>query len=428
MAADGTETAMGGVQTLFSAPISPGFPGSPAAPTPGSQALDSQAADSPPPGSPTPGSPTPGSPTPDASTTGAQTSPPPPPAGSNGTGAADSSSTSSSASPTCDTNKTGHYWTVELTVPPGAHTGLKSFIALAETEIQTAVDLLGRGATEPPPNVDDLMKPVVYESLGESITADQYEAALDKVETTQTALLTMDEKVMKTAIVVQAANDRTLRSIKTVVKDLNIKLAAVGSAKLKATQEVALMKAIAAAVEDVYEKVTAVADANADMAGDSSDSSDSDSDSSGSSSGSSDSGSGGLGQMLQSLASMVPMLAMAAAPVAQELLTQNKDKDKDQHTEGAQPQDAQAAPPEPPPHRAAPPRHRLPAPPGNQRPPHRRIRMRPDRLRPRRIRPWYRLARTSGDRPQGRRDRLRPVRTPKRSRMSTTRWTSRIRR
>ncbi|WP_330257079.1 hypothetical protein OG874_22420 [Nocardia sp. NBC_00565] len=216
---------------------------------------------------------------------------------------------------------------------------------MAETEIQTAVDLLGRGATEPPPNVDDLMKPVVYESLGESITADQYEAALDKVETTQTALLTMDEKVMKTAIVVQAANDRTLRSIKTVVKDLNIKLAAVGSAKLKATQEVALMKAIAAAVEDVYEKVTAVADANADMAGDSSDSSDSDSDSSGSSSGSSDSGSGGLGQMLQSLASMVPMLAMAAAPVAQELLTQNKDKDKDQHTEGAQPQDAQAAPP-----------------------------------------------------------------------------------
>ncbi|MGY4098683.1 hypothetical protein ACW2Q0_03835 [Nocardia sp. R16R-3T] len=253
------------------------------------------------------------------------------------------SSTSSATTTSSTTTKTGHYWTVELVRPPGARTGLKSFIALAEAEIQTAVDLLGRGLTDPPPNVDDLMKPVIYESLGQSMTADQYEAALTKVETKQTALLTMDKKVMKTAIVISAENDRTLRSIQSVVKDLNLKLTAVGSGKLKSAQEVALMKAIAAAVEDVYEKVTAVADANAEMAGDSSKS---DSNSAGSSANSSggDSGSGGLGSLVQGLMSMIPMAAMAVAPIAQELLKSHEDpnKDKDAHAQGAQPQGGQA--------------------------------------------------------------------------------------
>ncbi|MEV5840093.1 hypothetical protein [Nocardia sp. NPDC052112] len=253
------------------------------------------------------------------------------------------SSTSSATTTSSTTTKTGHYWTVQLVRPPGARAGLKSFIALAEAEIQTAVDLLGRGLTDPPPNVDDLMKPVIYESLGHSMTAEQYEAALTKVETKQTALITMDEKVMKTAIVVSAENDRTLRSIQTVVKDLNLKLEAVGSGKLKSAQEVALMKAIAAAVEDVYEKVTAVADSNAEMAGDSSDS-DSGNDSSDGSSSSGDSGSGGLGSLVQGLMSMIPMAAMAAAPIAQELLKSHEDpnKDKDAPADGTQPQDGQA--------------------------------------------------------------------------------------
>ncbi|WP_329411990.1 hypothetical protein OG563_06135 [Nocardia vinacea] len=262
------------------------------------------------------------------------------------------SGTSSATTTSSTTTKTGHYWTVELTdaSPPGASTGLKAFIALAEAEIQTAVDLLGRGTTEPPPNVDDLLQPVVYESLGQSMTADQYEAALTKVETKQSALLTMDEKVIKTAITVSAENDRTLRAIKTVVKDLKLKFAAVGKGKLKPAQEIALMKAIAAAVESVYEKVTAVADANADLAGDDSDSNSSSGNSSGSGGGSGD---GGLGSLIQGLASMVPMAAMAAAPVVQEVLSQQAEQQKEEQKKQEE-QQAQGAPAGTPPEGTAP--------------------------------------------------------------------------
>ncbi|MEU0507001.1 hypothetical protein [Nocardia sp. NPDC005998] len=225
---------------------------------------------------------------------------------------------------------------MELTPPPGASAGLKAFIAMAEEAIQTAVDLLGRGTPELPPKVDDLLRPMIYESIGDSLMKKQYEEALAKVQSRQTALLTYDTKVMKTSIVVAAGSDETLRAIKEIVAELQTKMKALGSGKLKPAREVALMKLVAEAIDLVYEKVEAVYQLNNDMAGDgNNDSGSSGSGSSGKSgSGSSGGGSGdgGLGQLV-SMLGMLPMMAMPLVAQLPQLLKQhdkNKDdKDKD---------------------------------------------------------------------------------------------------
>lgn len=195
------------------------------------------------------------------------------------------------ATPTTSKPKTGHYWTVELTPPPGGSAGLKAFIEMAEEAIQTAVDLLGRGTPELPPNVDDLLRPVIYESIGDSLMKEQYQEALSEVQSRQTALLTYDTKVMKTSIVVAAGSDETLRAIKAIVAELQAKLKAAGSGKLKPAQEVALMKLTAQAIELVYDKVEAVYQLNNDMAGNGNQGSGG----SGSGSGGGQSGAGGSG-------------------------------------------------------------------------------------------------------------------------------------
>ncbi|MGW4767784.1 hypothetical protein ACWEO2_07045 [Nocardia sp. NPDC004278] len=220
---------------------------------------------------------------------------------------------------------------MELTPPPGASAGLKAFIAMAEEAMQTAVDLLGRGTPELPPKVDDLLRPVIYESIGDSLMKKQYEEALAKVQSRQTALLTYDTKVMKTSIVVAAGSDETLRAIKGIVAELQTKMKALGSGKLKPAQEVALMKLVAEAIDLVYEKVEAVYQLNNDMAGDgNNDSGSSGSGSNGKSgSGSSGGGSGdgGLGQLV-SMLGMLPMMAMPLVSQLPQLLKQH-DKDKD---------------------------------------------------------------------------------------------------
>ncbi|WP_327100849.1 hypothetical protein OIE68_19870 [Nocardia vinacea] len=255
------------------------------------------------------------------------------------------------AATTASKAKTGHYWTVELTPPPGASAGLKAFIEMAEEAIQTAVDLLGRGTPELPPNVDDLLRPVIYESIGDSLMKEQYQEALAEVQSRQTALLTYDTKVMKTSIVVAAGSDETLRAIKAIVAELQAKLKAAGSGKLKPAQEVALMKIAAQAVELVYEKVEAVYQLNNDMAGSGNQGSDGSGSGSGSgqsgASGSGGGGDGGLGQLV-SMLGMLPMMAMPLISQLPELLKQpdkDKDKDKDGAQDGAQPGEPQAAAP-----------------------------------------------------------------------------------
>ncbi|WP_433202594.1 hypothetical protein ACQP1G_12550 [Nocardia sp. CA-107356] len=346
MAAELAGTAADTWQTLFGSPTAgnSAVPGTPFGPPPG-------APSGPPPGAPgsqpavdgstQPGGPPPGDPSGQPPGNGSG-QPPGAPGAAPATalfgkppGATDTTATTTSSKA-----KTGHYWTVKLTPPPGASAGLKAFIAMAEEAIQTAVDLLGRGTPDLPPKVDDLLRPVIYESIGDSLMKKQYQEALAKVQTRQTALLTYDTKVMKTSIVVAAGSDETLRAIKEIVAELQTKLKAAGSGKIKPAQEVALMKLVAEAIDLVYEKVEAVYQLNSDMAGDGNNGSGSSgsgsSGQSGSGSSGGGSGDGGLGQLV-SMLGMLPMMAMPlVAQLPQLLKPQDKDKDKDKDADGAQ--------------------------------------------------------------------------------------------
>ncbi|WP_454199647.1 hypothetical protein [Nocardia sp. Marseille-Q1738] len=161
-----------------------------------------------------------------------------------------------------------HFWLVDLHCPPGASEGLRAFIALADTAIQTAVDLLGRGMTTPPPKVDDLLEPAFYEALGKGKADEAYRKTIDKVEARQLQLLQMDNKVIKSSVTVAAEQVQALRSIKNIVADLNAKLKAAGNAKLKPAQELPLLKAVAAAVDAAYDQVTASTAAGAAVTAD----------------------------------------------------------------------------------------------------------------------------------------------------------------
>jgi hypothetical protein len=247
-----------------------------------------------------------------------------------------------------------HFWLVDLHCPAGASEGLRAFIALADTAIQTAVDLLGRGMTTPPPKVDDLLKPAIYETLGKGEADDEYRKTVDKVEARQLKLLQMDDQVVKTSVTVAAEQVQALRSIKTIVTELNTKLKAAGSAKLKPAQELPLLKAVAAAVEAVYDKVTAIADLNEDMAngkGKGNSNGGGQNSGGGTSAGSSGSGGGGDGG-LSSLLPMLAMLPMAAMPLISQIpeMMQKADEDKAKKAEenehkGAPGQPGQAPPP-----------------------------------------------------------------------------------
>ncbi|MGY1948442.1 hypothetical protein [Nocardia asiatica] len=242
-----------------------------------------------------------------------------------------------------------HFWLVDLHCPPGASEGLRAFIALADTAIQTAVDLLGRGMTTPPPKVDDLLKPAIYETLGKGEADDEYRKTIDKVEARQLKLLQMDDKVVKTSVTVAAEQVQALRSIKTIVTELNTKLKAAGSAKLKPAQELPLLKAVAAAVEAVYDKVTAIADLNEDMAnGGGKGNAGGGGQSNGGGAAGGGSGGGGDGG-LSSLLPMLAMLPMAAMPLVSQIpeMLQKAEEDKADKAEQNQNkgQPVQAPPP-----------------------------------------------------------------------------------
>lgn len=234
----------------------------------------------------------------------------------------------SAASSSSSTGVGVHYWKVELDCPPGASAALKSYIGLAQTAIQTAVDLLGRGTPITPPDVSDLMQPVIYQDLGQAESTVGYRHALSQIQQRQSALLTLDSEVLQTSVVVAASQDQTLAAIEQIVGELNDILDSVGSAKLKAVQEQSLMWQIANAVDEVYKAVDSVAQQNQQIAGTASDSSSS----SGSGTSGSGSGSGDMSGLMQ--LAMIPMtLASSLAPTVMQMLQKHDDPHKDDKTD-----------------------------------------------------------------------------------------------
>ncbi|MBF6189788.1 hypothetical protein [Nocardia implantans] len=275
--------------------------------------------------------------------------------------------TETEAKKTTTTSKGKHFWVVKLYCPPGASEGLRAYIAMAETAIQTAVDLLGRGMTTLPPAVSDLLEPEIYETLGSGKADDEYRATVNKVEARQLQLLQMDDKVIKTSATVAAEQVQALRSIENIVEDLNTTLKAVGTGKLKSAQELSLLKAVAQAVDAVYDKVIAIAELNEQMAngGGSGNSGSGGSNGSGSggaaggtggAAGSGGGGDGGLSSLLSSLA-MLPMMAL---PLVQQIpqMLQNAEEQKQKKAEedrkNGQPQPGQPGQTQPPGTQAAP--------------------------------------------------------------------------
>ncbi|MBB5918756.1 hypothetical protein BJY24_007668 [Nocardia transvalensis] len=218
-----------------------------------------------------------------------------------------------------------HYWTVTLTPPAGASAALKSFVKLAETAIQTAVDLLGRGTPELPPKVDDLLQPQIFESLGEGEASKEYRKAVDMVQKRQKSLLEVDDEVVQASLDVANGAADTLTAIKHIVNELKGKLKAVGSGKLKAAQEEALMWHISEAVEAVYKLVDAQATVNDAVAGGSKGSQGS----GGQAGGAQGGGGGGLESLLPMLA-MIPMGLASLAPPVMDALKKEQEKHEEQ--------------------------------------------------------------------------------------------------
>ncbi|MEU6831339.1 hypothetical protein ABZ894_22040 [Nocardia beijingensis] len=246
--------------------------------------------------------------------------------------------TETEAKKTTTTSKGKHFWVVKLHCPPGASEGLSAYIAMAQTAIQTAVDLLGRGMTTLPPEVSDLLEPEIYETLGSGKADDEYRAAVNKVEARQMQLLQMDDKVIKTSATVAAEQVQALRSIENIVDHLNTTLKAAGSGKLKSAQEQSLLKAVAQAVEAVYDKVIAIAELNDKMAnggGSGNNGSGGSNGSGGGANGGSTGGSGGGDGGLSSLLSTLAMLPMMALPLAQQIpqMLQNAEEQKQKKAE-----------------------------------------------------------------------------------------------
>lgn len=231
---------------------------------------------------------------------------------------------------------------ITLVRPSGASEAVLAYIGLAETVIQRAVDLLGQGMPEPPPDVGKLLEPQVYETLGKGKAAEKYEETLSRVEAKKTELQSMDSQVQQTSATVAAGQDKTLRKIEAITAKLNTTLEAVSGVDLKPAQETALMDHIAQAVEAVYTEVDNASQINSEMAGEKS-------------GGSGGGGQGGGGQGGGGLESILPMLAMApmalmplATQLLPELLGQGEEEDEQKDGEQGKPGDPPADPNAPP--------------------------------------------------------------------------------
>jgi hypothetical protein len=223
-----------------------------------------------------------------------------------------------------------HYWVVTLTPPAGASTALQQFVLMGQDAIQTSVDLLGRGTTELPPVVDDLLQTMTYQDLGSGSANSDYQALLSAIQDRQQTLLSKDNEVMQASITVSASTDSTLKYIESVVNELQSEFDAI-TGKLTAAEETALMQQIGVAIDIVNARVTSVYESNNAIAGTGaasdtgSDTGSTGSDASDTTSGqtadtSSGSGSSGDSSGLSSIMEMLPMLAMPLMSLAPELL------------------------------------------------------------------------------------------------------------
>ncbi|MEU4345508.1 hypothetical protein AB0H00_30355 [Nocardia sp. NPDC023852] len=247
-----------------------------------------------------------------------------------------------------------HVATVELDPPPGASAGLRAFVAMGETAIQTAVDLLGRGMPKLPPDVGDLLEPGVYKTLGEGEASKEYQKTVDKVEAKQMELLKFDNQVVKTSATVAAEQAQSLKSILDIAEKLKGTLKSAGIIKKPEKQEPPLLKAVADAVQRVYDKVAAVAELNENLAngGDGKNTGGGGGSKGGTPAQGGGGGGGDIGSILQSLLPMVGMLPMMAMPLAQQIpeMLQKAEEDKQKKAEenqtgGTPPPPGQTPPP-----------------------------------------------------------------------------------
>ncbi|MEV3960088.1 hypothetical protein AB0M34_04185 [Nocardia sp. NPDC050193] len=262
---------------------------------------------------------------------------------------------------------------VQLAVPPGGSTELKTFIGQAQSTIQQSVDVLGFGRSDPPPPPKNGKTPDKVHTLDLPQTGkgvDLYKQQVFSAGARQDTMVGMDAQVDGTSQMVAAEQAQTLFSIQHIVADLNTALRSVGSKKLKPAEEATIMDHVAAAVTKIHDKVQAAQDVNVGAAGGGSGSG-------GSSGGGGAAGAagaaGGLGSMLPMLA-MLPMALMPMLGQLPELLGQKDDEDDEDDNEEAPPgQPAPSPGPAPsdptttaPPDNAAPPQSGTP--PQNQPP------------------------------------------------------------
>ncbi|MFE3261040.1 hypothetical protein ACFXPS_38750 [Nocardia sp. NPDC059091] len=242
----------------------------------------------------------------------------------------------------------------ELLCPSGASVGLKTFISTAAVEIQTAVDLLGIGTTEPPPSVDSPSADVIIADFGEGETSADYQQVLKLLKDRQTALTQLDDTVLQVSNTVAAANKQTfatiMRSVDRLADDLKTACATLGSQTLKPTQESPLILEVSDTVDAVYAQVAQAAEQNRQMAGGGQGGGSTGTGSGGGSGTTSGSGSGssGSGMMsgLMEMLSMLPMMGISMLPSLLEMLRQNQ-QNTDKQNADAKNQNGQPAAPAP---------------------------------------------------------------------------------
>ncbi|WP_280442691.1 hypothetical protein [Nocardia brasiliensis] len=197
--------------------------------------------------------------------------------------------------------------------------------------IQTAVDLLGRRNPSPPPRVAELLQPREYRNPGNSAATTDYLGELATVGARRSSLLTMDQQVAATSVVVAAGQNQTMRLIQGDVADLKAKLRAAepgllaaDSDKSRAALEAPLMREISATVQQVYQRVSSTYHMNTQIAGTSNGSGQMPSSATGA--GGAPSGGGGP-DILSSLLPLLAVIPMAATPLLSmvpELLRQHE--------------------------------------------------------------------------------------------------------
>ncbi|WP_069159717.1 hypothetical protein [Nocardia altamirensis] len=241
---------------------------------------------------------------------------------------------------------------VAVYTPKGASPRLVQFIESCSAAIQRAVALWGRAEPSPPPRAAQLPPARPHQNPGDGEATIEYLDALANTGARRSELLTMDQQVATTSIVVAGGGNQALRDIQKYVDDLNAVLlaaepglVAAGTAQARATLEAPLMTEIAATVKKVFQRVSSTYGMNTQIAGESNAKNSSPSllDTA--------AGTGGAGGGPDILSSLLPLLAMipmAATPLLSlvpELLKQHENAQAEADKKGAQPKPGDPAAP-----------------------------------------------------------------------------------